>query len=269
MAPEPPLLSMSGITKSFPGVRALDGVDLHLAPGETLGVVGESGSGKSTLARTLLHIHPATAGTIRFRGQDVTTPTRAALKELRRNVQMVFQDPYGSLNPRRRVGSQIADGIRTAAGRGDSAAELTTPEDLLTRVGLPASAADRYPQEFSGGQRQRIAIARALAYRPKLMLMDEPFASVDAQTREGLEDLVLSIRDRYDMTILFVTHDIDESVYLANRVLVLSRPPATLVEDIRVELAEPRDQITTREDPAFIHLRGHVARLIHSGGEPV
>src|SRR3546814_2442571 len=121
----------------------------------------------------------------------------------------------------------------------------------------------RYPWQLSGGMQQRVAIARALAYRPKLLLMDEPFASVDAQTREGLEDLVLQIRDRYDMTILFVTHDIDESVYLANRVLVLSRPPAHLVEDIAVNLPEPRAQITTREDPDFIHLRRHVARLIH------
>src|SRR3546814_18662018 len=106
---------------------------------------------------------------------------------------------------------------------------------------------------------QRVAIARALAYRPKLLLMDGPFASVDARTREGLEDLVLQIRDRYDMTILFVTHDIDESVYLANRVLVLSRPPAHLVEAIAVNLPEPRDQLHTRADPQFTHLRGPVA----------
>ncbi len=120
--------------------------------------------------------------------------------------------------------------------------------ESLDAVGL-AGAGKRYPWQLSGGMQQRVAIARALAYRPALMLMDEPFASVDAQTREGLEDLVLRIRDRYGMTILFVTHDIDESVYLANRVLVLSKPPARVVEDIRVELREPRDQITTREDP--------------------
>ena len=137
--------------------------------------------------------------------------------------------------------------------------------ESLEAVGL-AGFGKRYPWQLSGGMQQRVAIARALAYRPSLMLMDEPFASVDAQTREGLEDLVLKIRDTYGMTILFVTHDIDESVYLANRVLVLSRPPAHIVEDIRVDLPEPRDQITTRENPDFIHLRGHVARLIHGGG---
>jgi NitT/TauT family transport system ATP-binding protein len=178
---------------------------------------------------------------------------------------MVFQDYSRSLLPwltvERNVVFPLGGSPLPKAQKQEIVAES------LAAVGL-SGFARRYPWQLSGGMQQRVAIARALAYRPTLLLMDEPFASVDAQTRAGLEDLVLRIRDTYDMTILFVTHDIDESVYLANRVLVLSRPPARIVEDIPVRLPASRDQITTREDPEFIRLRGHVARLIHSAADP-
>jgi NitT/TauT family transport system ATP-binding protein len=134
-------------------------------------------------------------------------------------------------------------------------------EESLAAVDL-AEAADRYPWQLSGGMQQRVAIARALAYRPQLLLMDEPFASVDAQTRADLQDLVLAVRARYGMTVLFVTHDIDESVYLGDRVLVLSRSPGRLLADITVDLPQPRDQIATKESDTFVHRRAEVARLL-------
>ncbi|HEX8929850.1 MAG TPA: ABC transporter ATP-binding protein, partial [Actinomycetota bacterium] len=145
-----------------------------------------------------------------------------------------------------------------------SRAERTSlVEEALAAVGLTRFI-DHYPWQLSGGMQQRVAIARALAYRPRLLLMDEPFASVDAQTRADLEDLVLQVRDRFQMTVLFVTHDIDESVYLGDRVLVLSRSPARLVAEIPVPLPHPRDQIATKELDAFVRLRAEVGRLIRS-----
>src|SRR5690606_31819894 len=134
-------------------------------------------------------------------------------------------------------------------------------QESLDAVGL-GDAGDKYPWQLSGGMQQRVAIARALAYRPKILLMDEPFASVDAQTRAELEDLMLAVRDRFGMTILFVTHDIDESVYLADRVLVLSKSPSTIVASLDVDLPRPRDQVATRELDDFVHLRSDIARLI-------
>jgi NitT/TauT family transport system ATP-binding protein len=139
-----------------------------------------------------------------------------------------------------------------AAGRVEEAVESVDLKDFL----------DRYPWELSGGMQQRVAIARALAYQPEIMLMDEPFASVDAQTRADLEDLILQVRERYDVTIVFVTHDIDESVYLSDRIVVLTPSPTTVREIIRVELPKPRDQVETKELPEFAHLRAHVYRLI-------
>jgi NitT/TauT family transport system ATP-binding protein len=136
----------------------------------------------------------------------------------------------------------------------------------LEAVGLKGHE-DKYPWELSGGMQQRVAIARALAYQPRVLLMDEPFASLDAQTREELEDLVLNLRDRFDITTIFVTHDITESVYLADRILVLSKSPATLAEVVKVPIPSPRDQITTKEREDFIHLRSHVARLIRQQKE--
>ncbi|GAA2243767.1 ABC transporter ATP-binding protein [Herbiconiux moechotypicola] len=233
--------------------HAIRDLAFSVQPKEFVSIVGPSGAGKTTLLRTLAGLLQPTEGAVWVNGvRNTGVPEGMA---------MVFQDYSRSLLPWLSVERNVAFPLAGSH-------HVPKPErraivaEALEAVGLKGFE-KRYPWQLSGGMQQRVAIARALAYRPKLLLMDEPFASVDAQTREGLEDLVLSIRDRYEMTILFVTHDIDESVYLADRVLVLSRPPATLVEDIRVVLAEPRDQITTREDPEFIQLRGHVARLIH------
>ncbi|WP_291057586.1 ABC transporter ATP-binding protein [Herbiconiux sp.] len=231
--------------------HAIRDLAFEVMPQEFVSIVGPSGAGKTTLLRTLAGLLQPSEGAVWVNGvRNTGVPAGMA---------MVFQDYSRSLLPWLSVEKNVAFPL---AGHSSAGARKELVDEALEAVGLRGFE-KRYPWQLSGGMQQRVAIARALAYRPRLLLMDEPFASVDAQTREGLEDLVLRIRDRYEMTILFVTHDIDESVYLADRVLVLSRPPATLVEDIRVQLPEPRDQITTRENPDFIRLRGHVARLIH------
>ncbi|GLI26540.1 ABC transporter [Agromyces rhizosphaerae] len=232
--------------------HAIADLSFSVMPREFVSIVGPSGAGKTTLLRTLAGLLTPTEGAVWVEGKRIAgVPPGMA---------MVFQDYSRSLLPWLTVERNVAFPL----GGSDvpKAERQRIVDEALDAVGL-AGRGRRYPWQLSGGMQQRVAIARALASRPRLLLMDEPFASVDAQTREGLEDLVLRIRDHYDMTILFVTHDIDESVYLADRVLVLSRPPATLAEDIAVDLGPSRDQITTREDPEFIHLRGHVARLIH------
>jgi NitT/TauT family transport system ATP-binding protein len=235
--------------------HAIRDLAFSVQPKEFVSIVGPSGAGKTTLLRTLAGLLQPSEGAVWVNGTRNTGVPEG--------MAMVFQDYSRSLLPWLSVEKNVA--FPLAGSKQPKAEREATVAEALEAVGLRGFE-KRYPWQLSGGMQQRVAIARALAYRPKLLLMDEPFASVDAQTREGLEDLVLSIRDHYDMTILFVTHDIDESVYLANRVLVLSRPPATLVEDIHVVLPEPRDQITTRENPDFIQLRGHVARLIHGSG---
>jgi len=242
---------------SGPGAHhAISDLAFSVQPREFVSIVGPSGAGKTTLLRTLAGLLNPSSGGVWVGGKRITGVPEG--------MAMVFQDYSRSLLPWLSVEKNVA--FPLAGSKQSKEERRAIVAEALDAVGLTGFG-KRYPWQLSGGMQQRVAIARALAYRPKLLLMDEPFASVDAQTREGLEDLVLKIRDTYDMTILFVTHDIDESVYLANRVLVLSRPPAHLVEDIRIHLPEPRDQITTRENPDFVHLRGHVARLIH-GGEP-
>jgi NitT/TauT family transport system ATP-binding protein len=181
------------------------------------------------------------------------------------SLAIVFQEYGRSLFPWLSVHDNVAMPLRRL--KLDAAEQRARITTSLEEVDL-AGAGDRYPWQLSGGMQQRVAIARALACEPALLLMDEPFASVDAQTRADLEDLVLEVRDRFQMTVLFVTHDIDESVYLADRVVVLSLPPATVRAEIAVDLPRPRDQIATRELPRFVELRGDVARLIRRAPPP-
>jgi len=175
-----------------------------------------------------------------------------------RDLALVFQDYSRSLFPWRTVAGNIAFVLPRDMAKTERQSRIT---EVLDAVGLTGSG-EKYPWQLSGGMQQRVAIARALAYRPKILLMDEPFASVDAQTRAELEDLMLQVRDQFGMTILFVTHDIDESVYLADQVLVLSKSPSTIVATLDVDLPRPRDQVATREDPDFVHLRSDIARMI-------
>ena len=232
---------------------AIAELDFAITTGEFVSIVGPSGAGKTTLLKCISGLLPPTSGDVRLSGQVVDrVPDRLA---------MVFQDYSRSLFPWLTVGGNVDLPLgRQGLTRQDRRKRV---EESLNAVGL-AGFAERHPWQLSGGMQQRVAIARALAYQPEILLMDEPFASVDAQTRAGLEDLVLAVRERFAMTILFVTHDIDESVYLADRVLVLSRSPARVVADLETALPHPRDQIETKERGDFVHLRGEVARLIRA-----
>ncbi|MFI9553523.1 ABC transporter ATP-binding protein [Nonomuraea endophytica] len=231
--------------------HAIEGLSLSVADGELLCVVGPSGAGKSTLLRSIAGLLTPTGGEIKVDGQVVThTPD---------NLAVVFQDYSRSLFPWMSVADNVALPLRRK--NMDKKARKDAAQEALESVGL-GDAGKKYPFQLSGGMQQRVAIARALAYRPTLMLMDEPFGSVDAQTREDLEDLVLQVRGHHQMTIVLITHDIDESVYVGDRVVVLSKAPANVVGDLPVDLPSPRDQITTREHPDFVHLRAEVGRLV-------
>ncbi len=230
---------------------ALDDVSLTVERGEFLAVVGPSGSGKTTLLRCLAGLQVPTAGAVRLHGTPIT--------DVPDELAIVFQDYGRSLFPWMTVRHNVEMPLRH---RGLPAAERRVRiDDALDEVGL-GDQGDRYPWQLSGGMQQRVAIARAIAYRPEILLMDEPFGSVDAQTRADLQDQLLDVWNRHGSTIILVTHDIDESVYLADRVVVLSRPPTRVAAEIPVELPRPRDQIETKASPLFVALRSEVARLV-------
>jgi NitT/TauT family transport system ATP-binding protein len=235
---------------------AIDGVSFRVEKGELVCIVGPSGCGKSTLLRTVAGLVKPTEGEISLHGQRVlgTVPD---------DLAVVFQDYSRSLYPWLTAGGNVELPLRHRPL--SSAQRRDRVRDALSAVGLDG-AAKRYPWQLSGGMQQRVAIARALACRPLLLLMDEPFASVDAQTRFELEDLLLEVCREQASTVLLVTHDIDESVYLGDRVLVLTRSPATLVADLPVALPARRHQITTRASEEFVRLRAEVARLLQTGG---
>jgi NitT/TauT family transport system ATP-binding protein len=215
-------------------------------------IVGPSGCGKSTLLRCIAGLIKPTAGTVTLHGDPV--------HGVPEDLAVVFQDYSRSLFPWLSVRGNVEFPLR--GKRGGRSARRTKAMEALDWVGL-ADAAGKYPWQLSGGMQQRVSIARALASQPALLLMDEPFASVDAQTRAELEDLLLRVRREHGSTVLLVTHDIDESVYLGDRVLVLSRSPARIVSDLTVELPPERDQITTRGSATFVELRTEIARLLH------
>jgi NitT/TauT family transport system ATP-binding protein len=236
---------------------ALDRVSFSVAEGELVSIVGPSGCGKSTLLRAVAGLLTPSGGRIVLRGRPV--------EGVPDDLAVVFQDYSRSLYPWMSILDNVALPLRR---RGmDREARRAAADEALGWVGLDG-AAGSYPWQLSGGMQQRVAIARALAFRPALLLMDEPFGSVDAQTREDLEDLVLRLRAAHGTTILFVTHDIDESVYVGDRVLVLSAAPGRVLADLTVDLPAERDQIATRELPAFVHRRAEVGRLVRGNGRP-
>jgi oligopeptide/dipeptide ABC transporter ATP-binding protein len=201
-------------------VHAVDGVSLDVRRGETLGVVGETGCGKSTLARCITNLHQVTQGTITFEGRDVTRLTGAELRQFRRDVQMIFQDPYGSLNPRRRVGSIIGDpfAIHGIASGDDRKRRV---QELMELVGLNPEHYNRFPAEFSGGQRQRIGVARALALRPKLIVCDEPVSALDVSIQAQIINLLKDLQDEMGLTYIFIAHDLSVVRHVSDRVAVM------------------------------------------------
>jgi ABC-type oligopeptide transport system ATPase subunit len=223
-----PLLTVEDLVVEYPGkgfraqpFRALKGVSIDIRPGETLGLVGESGSGKTTLGRAVLGLAPVTEGKITYDGKDISHLHRKERRALSSEIQVVFQDPYSSLNPSLTIEQILAEPL-TARGVGGKEARSRV-KDLLDRVGLPANAAGRLPREFSGGQRQRIAIARALALDPKLIVCDEPVSALDLSTQARVLDLFIEIQERTGVAYLFITHDLAVVRHISHRVAVMFR----------------------------------------------
>jgi len=255
-------LEVRGLSKTYgtgdQAVRAIDDLTFEVDPGEFLCIVGPSGCGKTTLLKCLSGLLRPSSGAAYLEGKLIEkSPDGLAL---------VFQEYSRSLLPWMTVGANVR--LPLLGQRVRRSERRSRAAEALAAVGLTGFE-DKHPWQLSGGMQQRVAIARALAYHPHLLLMDEPFASVDAQTRADLEDLVLDVHERFGITVVFVTHDIDESVYLADRIVVLSHRPTTVKEIVSVPLARPRDQIATKELPAFIELRRRVIRQIKGETEEI
>jgi oligopeptide transport system ATP-binding protein len=250
-----PLLEVTELVKHFPvkrglvidrtvdQIRAVDGVSFRVAAGETLGLVGESGSGKSTLGRAVLQLVKPTSGSVRFEGREIAGLSRREMRPLRREMQMVFQDPYASLNPRKRVGQIIGEPLRLqgVAKGGELRREVGA---LLERVGLASEHYNRFPHEFSGGQRQRIGIARAIALRPKLIVADEPVSALDVSIRAQIVNLLADLQDELNLTYVFVAHDIGIVRHVSDRIAVMHE--GKIVEEGPADRVceQPRDAYT-------------------------
>ena len=246
-----PLLQFDEVCVDFrqPGARrkafrAVDGVSLDIVAGETVGLVGESGSGKSTLGRAALGLAPVAAGSIRYQGREIAHLPRGERRALSADIQVVFQDPYSSLNPAMTVGDILAEPI-TAQGGGRRDA-IGRVRELLGQVGLPADSVDRYPRQFSGGQRQRIAIARALARSPKLIVCDEPVSALDLSTQSTVLDLFISIQRQTGVAYLFISHDLAVVRHISHRVAVMRAGRIVEAGDGAVITSTPEHPYTRR-----------------------
>jgi len=249
------MLEVSQLGKTYgegdSATHAIGSISFGIEEKEFVCVVGPSGCGKTTLLKCMSGLLEPSAGSVEVKGRRVSGPPP--------EMALVFQEYSRSLLPWMSVRGNVTLPLRhKKLGKGKTAKLV---QEAVEAVGLTGFI-DRYPWELSGGMQQRVAIARALAYQPEVLLMDEPFASVDAQTRGDLEDLVLQVREQFGVTVLFVTHDIDESVYMADRIVVLTPSPTEVREVLSVDLPHPRDQVDTKELPEFARLRAHVYRLI-------
>jgi len=257
---EVPVLKLDGVSKRYgddvTGTLAVRDLSFEIGAGEIVTIVGPSGCGKTTILKLMAGLLAPSSGSIEMDGVAVTGPPE--------QIALVFQDYSASLYPWMKVGDNVDFPLRRK--KLPKAERRERVIQALTSVGL-GDFVDRYPWQLSGGMQQRVAIARGLAYQPQMLLMDEPFGALDAQTRADLEDLVMNVRDEFDVTVVFVTHDIDESVYLADRVLVMGPRPTFVDEELIVELPRPRDQITTKETTEFARLRAEVYRNIKASSQ--
>jgi len=250
-----PLVSAVGLSKHYAirggaflrrqtaAIRAMDGVDLDIMPGETLGLVGESGCGKSTLGRTLIRLIEPTDGTILFDGADITALDAKAMRPKRRAMQIIFQDPYGALNPRMSVEDIVMEPLVIHGARADAATRALVA-DMLRLVGLPQRAASRFPHEFSGGQRQRVGIARALALKPRFVVCDEPVSALDVSVQAQIVNLLQDLQTELGLTYLFIAHDLSVVKHISDRVAVMYLGKIVEIAEKRMIYAAPQHPYT-------------------------
>jgi len=282
-----PLLQLQNLKIHFPlrggvfsgskaYVKAVDGIDFDVKRGETLGLVGESGSGKTTLGQAIVCLHRPYLGKILFRGEDLFARSGRELRRLRRHLQMVFQDPYGSLNPRMKIGTMLEEAMKIHR-LGTNREIRRRVQELLPRVGLPEDASRRYPHEFSGGQRQRLSIARALSVRPDFIVLDEPVSALDVSMQAQILNLLKDLQSQFGLTYLFIAHDLSVVKHMSNRIAVMYLGRIMEImkdEDIDRNAVHPYTlsllssvpNLEEEEEPEKIILQGDIPSPIHLPG---